>query len=491
MRSGSVRLRAALGATAVVAAALVAVGLLVVSVLRSGLADNAALAAEAQAREVAAQTSAAATGDVHGLDALDDDPIQVVDADGRVLGASDHLEGEAPFADFHRPERASQDRDDEDDDPDDEDDRSAEPDADSGSEEETVTFPVDDDGEPTRAEDAVGEQDFGVVAVRTTTADGTPVTVYAGASLRDQEEAVATVTRAMLVGLPVLLVVVAGVTWLVVRRALRPVEGIRREMGTITASADLGRRVPVPDSRDEIARLAHTTNETLAALETSTERQRRFVADASHELRSPIASLRTQLEVAEAHPELLDLPGAVTDTVRLQQLAADLLLLARLDAGERPQHGRFSPAELVREELSQRAGHRVAPRAESLVPDEVAGSRGQFGRVLRNLLDNAERHARSEVRVRMRRESPGRLELAVEDDGPGVPEAERRRIFERFVRLDDARSRDEGGAGLGLAIARDVAERHGGTLTVGQSPAGGASFVLRVPTAEGGRPPVG
>lgn len=140
----------------------------------------------------------------------------------------------------------------------------------------------------------------------------------------------------MLAALPVVLLVVAGVTWLVTRRALRPVEDIRREMAAITASEDLSRRVPEPASRDEVARLARTTNETLTALESSVDRQRRFVADASHELRSPIASLRTQLEVGAAHPELLDVEGAVADTVRLQVLAADLLLLARLDAGSGP-----------------------------------------------------------------------------------------------------------------------------------------------------------
>lgn len=137
----------------------------------------------------------------------------------------------------------------------------------------------------------------------------------------------------MLIGLPLLLVTVSGVTYLVTRRALRPVEGIRAEMAAITASEDLSRRVPEAATHDEVARLARTTNETLAALESSVERQRSFVADASHELRSPIASLRTQLEVGAAHPELLDVEGAVEDTVRLQRLAADLLLLARLDAG--------------------------------------------------------------------------------------------------------------------------------------------------------------
>ncbi|MGW7336565.1 sensor histidine kinase [Streptomyces sp. NPDC054808] len=282
----------------------------------------------------------------------------------------------------------------------------------------------------------------------------------------------------MLIGFPLLLAVVAWVTWLVTRRALRPVEGIRREMAAITASEDLARRVPVPGTHDEVARLASTTNETLAALESSVERQRRFVADASHELRSPIASLRTQLEVAAAHPELLDLDGAVEDTVRLQRLAADLLLLARLDAGERPADARVDLAALAREAAEGRTG--VSVRGDAAV--RVAGSRGQLGRVLANLLDNAQRHARSAVEVSVRRDGEAAV-VAVADDGEGVPAADRERIFERFVRLDAARSRDDGGAGLGLAIARDVAVRHGGTLTVHDAPAGGALFELRLPGA--------
>ena len=281
-------------------------------------------------------------------------------------------------------------------------------------------------------------------------------------------------------------------TWLVTRRALRPVEGIRQEMAAITASEDLGRRVPEPDSRDEVARLARTTNETLAALEASVERQRRFVADASHELRSPIASLRTQLEVGDAHPELLDVPGAVADTVRLQALAADLLLLARLDAGERPGRTAVDLGALVREEVSQRAADRIGPAVSVRDPDalEVTGSRAQLARVLGNLLDNAQRHAVRSVAVSVRADR-GDVVVEVADDGAGVPEAERERIFERFVRLDDARSRDDGGAGLGLAIARDVAARHGGTLTAGAARDGGARFTLRLPggaaTDRGGR----
>ncbi len=323
-------------------------------------------------------------------------------------------------------------------------------------------------------------------AVRVTTPLDESLTVYAGAPLATERDAVGTVRRAMLIGLPALLAVVAAVTWLVTRRALRPVECIRREMAAITASADLSRRVPQPQARDEVARLAVTTNETLAALEGSVERQRRFVADASHELRSPIASLRTQLEVGVPHPELLDAEGAVADVVRLQHLAADLLLLARLDAGERPVRGRVALAELVRDEVAQRVGDRVAVRADELADIDVSGSRGQLARVLGNLLDNAQRHAERAVEVSVRREHDVRgawAVLAVADDGAGVPEAERERIFERFVRLDDARGRDDGGAGLGLAIARDVVARHGGTLTVRAAEAGGARFEVRLPGA--------
>ena len=476
MRRGSVRARAALGATLVVAVALVAAGIAVVAVLRGGLADNARLQAESNAREVAAQVSAADAQDVPQVDGLDDgdEPVQVVGAGRKVLGAGETLRGRGPVVDFFpvdddRREGES----DDDDDADDREEGRSGAETDGKSKDKTLSLPLDEDSS------ATGE--FTVVGVQTLTRDGTPVTVYAGASLKDQQEAVSSVTQSMLLGLPALLLVVSGVTWLVTRRALRPVESIRNEMAGIMASTDLSRRVPEPDARDEVARLARTTNETLAALESSVERQRRFVADVSHELRSPIASLRTQLEVGAAHPDLLDVDGAVADTVRLQQLATDLLLLARLDAGERPGEGRVALGALVREELAQEQQGPHPVRAGELAEGEVTGSRGQLARVLVNLLQNAQRHAASEVTVAVRED--GRwVELEVADDGPGVPEAERERIFERFVRLDDARSRDEGGAGLGLAIARDVAARHGGTLTVASGAAGGARFVLGLPS---------
>ncbi|MGW0732812.1 sensor histidine kinase [Streptomyces sp. NPDC002851] len=477
---GSVRARTAAAATAVVALALALAGIALLLVLQRNLVDQADLQADVAARRVASQIANGTPYDKLDLPDSEDHPVQVVDDDGRVLAVGEDIEAisgagsgrtkvTAPPGEQPGTEQPGDDADDADD--------SAEADG-------------DDEGPGTVADDAdyrfgsatVDGQaaDFRFAAVEAQSRQGLDVTVYAGAPLAAQEATVGQVREAMLVALPVLLVVVAGVTWLMTRRALRPVEGIRAEMAAITASEDLTRRVPEPDAHDEVARLARTTNETLAALETSVDRQRRFVADASHELRSPIASLRTQLEVAAAHPDLLDLPGAVADTVRLQGLAADLLLLARLDAGERPGDARVDLGALVREEVSQRTHDRFPVEVTAAEGVELSGSRSQLARVLGNLLDNAQRHARSAVTVTAGAEGDSAV-LRVADDGSGVPEEERERIFERFVRLDDARSRDDGGAGLGLAIARDVVQRHGGSLTVGRSAQGGALFEMRLP----------
>ncbi|MGW7713881.1 ATP-binding protein [Streptomyces chartreusis] len=469
---GSVRSRATLGATLVVAVALVAAGAAVLLSLRSNLMDQAGNEAQRTAQNVVAQLAAGKAYDQLDLD--DESPVQVVDDNGTLVAASDELErisGTATDAVKPQPQSGGTGTGagtgDDDDDADDDSGR-----GEAGAIGEGTEF---SDGSATIDGESA---DYRFAAVPVEAGDRGRLTVYAGGSLDAEQSAVNTALTVMLIGFPLLLGVVAGVTWLVTRRALRPVEGIRSEMAAITASEDLARRVPVPGTHDEVARLALTTNETLAALQTSVERQRRFVADASHELRSPIASLRTQLEVGVAHPELLDLDGAVEDTVRLQGLAADLLLLARLDAGERPGDARFDLGALAREQAEGRAEVTVEARSA-----QVAGSRGQVGRVLTNLLDNAARHARSAVTLTVRREGEW-VVAAVADDGAGVAEADRERIFERFVRLDEARSRDDGGAGLGLAIARDVAVRHGGTLTVGRAPAGGALFELRLPQAQ-------
>ncbi|MET7442165.1 histidine kinase dimerization/phospho-acceptor domain-containing protein, partial [Streptomyces sp. NPDC005568] len=334
---GSVRAKATLGATVVVAIALVAAGTAVLLSLRSNLIVQAGTQAERTAREVAADLAGGTPYDELSLD--DDQPVQVVDGSGRLVAVSEHLERiSGTGVDTVRPvspaaagrdDHGGEDRGDDD---------SPEP-GEIGDEVEYSegSATIDGDG-----------ADYRFAAVEVSVEDKGDLTVYAGSPLSAEQSAVGTALTVMLIGFPLLLAVVSGVTWLVTRRALRPVEGIRTEMAAITASEDLARRVPVPATHDEVARLARTTNETLAALEASVERQRRFVADASHELRSPIASLRTQLEVGAAHPGLLDVAGAVEDTVRLQRLAADLLLLARLDAGEGPGDARFDLGALVR-----------------------------------------------------------------------------------------------------------------------------------------------
>lgn len=467
----SVRARATLGASLVVAVALVAAGAAVLLSLRANLTDQASGQAESAARGVASQLAANVPYDDLDLDE-EDHPVQVVDGDGRLVAASEDLESiSGTGVDAVKPQPAA----------------SAPPKSEGDDDDESEGDSLEageiseDPAHVTSGSATVdGEtQDYRFAAVEVNVEKKGDLTVYAGASLAARQSAVSTALTSLLIGFPLLLAVIALVTWLVTRRALRPVDAIRSEMAAITASEDLARRVPEPDTHDEIARLATTTNETLAALQSSVERQRRFVADASHELRSPIASLRTQLEVGVAHPELLDVDGAVEDTVRLQELAADLLLLARLDAGEKPGGGHVDLAALAREELSQRTRDRADVRME-LESVEVTGSRSQLARVLGNLVNNAQRHARSHVTVATRADGAWAV-IEVSDDGDGVPESERDRIFERFVRLDDARTRDDGGAGLGLAIARDVAARHGGTLTVAEAPGGGALFELRVP----------
>jgi signal transduction histidine kinase len=511
----SVRARAAVGATAVVALALVAAGVVVLLVLRSNLHDQAALQAEVNARRIATDLSNGTP--LADIDLPDDNPMVVRGDNDDILLVSDdltHLDGAGGSATDPPPETRTEratppptpsptkdsgdgdsdgDSDDDSGDDADDDSRSGSDDSDDSDDDSGSDS---DDADPRRGEVADEPEhddgravldgelgDYRFAGLKVTSPEDRTYTVWAGVPLDTEQNAVDTVGRAMLAGLVPLLAVVGGVTWLVTRRALRPVEGIRGEMAAITASTDLSRRVPEPATRDEVARLARTTNETLTALEESVERQRRFVADASHELRSPIASLRTQLEVAAAHPELLDLDGAVADTVRLQHLAADLLLLARLDAGEEPLGKPVALGTLVREDVARRNAEDpggVAVVAGELADATVAGSRGQLARVLGNLLDNAVRHAAGRVDVRVRRAGAWAV-LEVADDGAGVPAADRERIFERFVRLDDARSRDDGGAGLGLAIVRDVVVRHGGSIGVGEAPGGGALFTVRLP----------
>ncbi|GAA1961433.1 sensor histidine kinase [Kitasatospora viridis] len=330
------------------------------------------------------------------------------------------------------------------------------------------------------------------------------LTIYVMVDPQEADKTAAAVTSLLRYLAPAASLCVALTAWLVTGLALRPVESIRRRMAEIGDGA-YHERVPVPPGRDRIARLAETTNDTLDQLERSLTEQRRLVADASHELRSPLAALRSSLEVPLAHPEQADWPavaaGALAETERLQELADDLLLLARTEEAGRAgaqgaagavarEPGSVELHDLVAEQLAERAHlDRVPAYRFELAEATVPGREVLVGRLVRNLLDNAARHAGSTVTVRLRT-ADGWAELTVDDDGPGIPAADRERIFDRFVRLDTARNRAAGGAGLGLALVRTIAGTLGGSVAAEEPPVGrGAHLVVRLPLigeAQGG-----
>ncbi|MFD3792122.1 sensor histidine kinase [Streptomyces cyaneofuscatus] len=284
------------------------------------------------------------------------------------------------------------------------------------------------------------------------------------------------------------LVLISAVTYFTVRIALRPVEAIRVATASVTPG-DPRERVSVPATGHEITALATTINSTLQRLDDAAAQQRRFIADAAHELRSPLTTLLTSLEVALAYPERTDWPTAVTtaarQTRRLQTLAEDLLLLARLDArAPTADRGPVDLAALVSqlaERHEQPSDRPVTFTTNATGPAYVQGRPDDYERLLRNLVDNAIRHAASRVQVTVQSQDQ-QIILSVHDDGPGVPAENGERVFERFVRLDDARSRDRGGIGLGLPIARELAHHHRGTLVLVPSDTG-ACFQLRLPHA--------
>lgn len=334
--------------------------------------------------------------------------------------------------------------------------------------------------------------------------DGAEFSVVVIAGLEDVQDATDALVPLLLVGTPLVLLVVGGTTWWVTGLALRPVERIRAQVETIS-SAELDRRVPVPGSRDELHRLAITMNQMLARLEESRDRQRRFVSDASHELRSPIASLRQVGEVAHAHPEAFDpreLAGTVVEeSVRMQHLVEQLLTLTRHDESARTNRWReVDLDDLVLAEADRLRRTGVSVSTAGLAAARVRGDEVALTQVVRNLTDNAARHARSTVWLALSAGSEqdgdptgdptgdpdgGGVTLTVDDDGAGIPEADRARAFERFVRLDEARARDTGGSGLGLSIVADLVRSHGGTVRAEASEQGGARFVVRLPAAAG------
>jgi signal transduction histidine kinase len=413
------------------------------TVLRGTLIDEVKDAAGAQALEVARQLD---SGQPPILEVApsDEQLIQVLGPDGSVLASSRNVAGEAAVARL-RP-----------------------------GESEQVLTPLD-------------SEEFMAVAEGAQTSDG-PRTVLVARALIGVFETTAVVTKVLLIGLPLLLVVVAVTTWVMVGRALAPVDAIRREVDEISA-AQLHRRVPQPDADDEIGRLAATMNRMLERLESARNSQRRFVSDASHELRSPITTIRQHAEVTLAHPdrmtaqELADV--VLAEQQRMQSLVEDLLLLARAD-----EHVPLSRAPVDLDDLAFEEGHRLRSTTAKRVDTSgvgaarVQGDSDALRRVVRNLGENAARHASSRADIALA-DLGHDVVLSVDDDGPGIPESERERVLQRFVRLDEARSRDDGGSGLGLSIVDEVVRAHGGSMSITQSPLGGARIQVTLPADEG------
>ncbi len=313
--------------------------------------------------------------------------------------------------------------------------------------------------------------------------------VVAARTLDGVDRTVGQVRTGALVVVPILTLLVSLLVYELTGRALRPVEGIRAEVETISGT-DLARRVEVGSRPDEISRLAKTMNGMLERLESAQERQRRFAGDAAHELRSPLASMKANLEVDLAHPETADWNRSAAhlrnEVDRMQRMVEDLMLLARSDDGARPDPSAQRLVDLDDLVLTEAATlarpDGVAIGTSYVSAASVRGNPDHLRRVITNLLANAVRHASSMVVVTVA-EQRGRAIVVVDDDGAGVAPEDRERVFERFVRLDEARTRDAGGSGLGLALAREVAQTHGGTLTVDANERGGARFVLDLPAA--------
>ncbi len=426
-------------ATIVVAIALAIGAAALITALRRTMVDELAEAARAQAGDVVRQLEAGQPP-VLEVAGADEQLIQVMTPAGAVVSASPNMAGR-PAVVRLAPGQSAQ-----------------------------VVTPLDDD-------------EFVAVAEGAQTSDGLRIVIVARA-LVDVLDTTTVVTRLLIIGLPLLVAVVALTTWFAVGRALAPVEAIRREVDEISA-VQLHRRVPQPKRDDEIARLAATMNRMLERLESARNSQRRFVSDASHELRSPITVIRQHAEVALAHPDRVaaaELAEVVlAEQRRMQRLVEDLLLLARAD-----EHVSLARKAVDLDDLAFEEGHRLRSTTSKRVDTSgvsaarVQGDADALRTMFRNVGENAARHASSRVDITLV-ERGGEVVLTVDDDGPGIPESERVRVLQRFVRLDEARSRDVGGSGLGLSIVDEVVRAHGGSVSIEPSPLGGARIQITLP----------
>lgn len=419
------------------AVALVAACIALLAILRFTMLGGVDTALELRAEDIESLLEAGAAPDSVAIDDDDEGLAQIVRG-GVVLAASENIEGEPPI-DIRSP------------------------------------------GEPYASDELPVAGEF-LVLVDEFEINGVPVTLVVATSLEDINQTTRIVALALLVGGPLLLALVATIVWRVVGRALRPVERISSDVEAISGQA-LTKRVSVPASDDEIRHLASTMNSMLTRLEESAERQGRFVSDASHELRTPIAIIRHELDVATAHPEFADWPEVAAvvleEDLRMQRLVDDLLWLAQADGGVRPDRNDLLDLDdLVGRVLSlNHHDSSIDFDLSGISAGQVRGNADELGRIITILTNNAVRHANSVVVIAVE-SIDGTVRLHVDDDGEGVPTGSEAKIFERFGRADESRARAHGGAGLGLAIATEIAHAHDATLTLSESPFGGARFTL-------------
>ncbi|WP_245556947.1 sensor histidine kinase [Jongsikchunia kroppenstedtii] len=453
---GGVRIRLTVIATVLVALALAAAGAIVLLLLHRSLMHNATNTTAAKTSDIAAAIAphGVAGADLDGLLAPGGiDVIQIVDDRGAVIAADPAHRGYPPLA--------------------------------GGRPAPGHTEQVEDADFPNRDTDYRG-------TIRGVATPQGPVWVIAGIDEDPLDRTVITVAILLCVAFPViLLLVVAAVYWFV-GRALRPVDSITARVGEISSS-DLSQRVPMPPGSDEIAMLATTMNDMLSRLDESQRRQRQFVGDASHELRSPLTTLVGILDLARNTKEPIDI-ATVDDVLlpeahRLQGLVDDLLTLARSDE----QRLLVEPVDVDLDDVVSDEIRRAEPLlgvepAVTIAAARVRGDRAALGRAIRNLIDNASRYNQGHISIHMSTDS-ATVSVAVSDDGPGIADADKERVLRRFVRLDDDRGRAAGahatGTGLGLSIVDEIVRAHGGSVRVGDTPGGGATFTITLPRQHG------
>ncbi|MEU5928188.1 ATP-binding protein [Streptomyces antimycoticus] len=460
-RKLSLRARVTMWATMVVAFAMVAAGLGLLLGLQHSVWGDRDSTGRQRLADVTALIQHDRLGALIPSNGGDDDVVEVLDTQGKVVASSDYDMRPGSPSGFPNP-----------------------------------LPPQVLAGHPTTLRDlGIGDGgDFRVLA-RPIRIDDRPSTIVVGVSLAQAEHTLSSLTTGLAIGVPALTALVAWTISLTAGRTLRSVETLRRQAADITATG-LHRRLDLPACQDEIHALGVTLNDMLARLDDASVAQHRFVADAAHELRSPLTALRAQLEVMSSYPDPDRDPrvaaALLEDTVRLHDLVEGLLALARSEDPARPRSQVAHVIDLdevvLAEVRRQRSLARADIDARRVSGGRVRGDTEALRCVVRNLLDNARRHADQRVRVTLG-ECGGTVELTVSDDGSGIPAADRLRVFERFTRLDEARSREAGGSGLGLAIVGKVVTAHSGTAYADQDPApddgglGGARLVVRLPAA--------